>query len=398
MKRNLKLNELACEAFIHGFRATAKKQEAQTLVNYIVSSTKEQVEWRSESPTRSGRTWGGSAKGTAGSMFWFDTLEEKGDFGVAVSGKACERMGLRNTWRLIVGLSEWYKCKFTRIDCKVRVPSELVSPRQLFEVGKFGNFSGCVNLPEWRESPSKVWVNGKEFKGYAGTCYYGSRESEAFMRIYDPYNNHGAKDSTDIEIEYKKGKAVRVAQMLCSLKQGVTFEDIASMVASLAVSHFDFIDRSKGDKNLSRCPRLPFWQRVLDFIGAMKQKVDSVKVEPSLQKFRKYMERSVMGGLEALCQVYGNSSIYAWMQSKRLEKKENMPARWLALVAEAQNDEALKGESLSDVQPLLHPCDVVEQRIQRKKEAMPSNVSIDALGAMMVEKCVHKYQRRLGWL
>jgi transposase len=66
----------------------------------------------------------------------------------------------------------------------------------------------------------------------------------------------------------------------------------------------DFIDRAAGDANLSRCPRLGWWQKLLDVLGRTRHVVN--RVVPPLQRFVEWFKRSVAGQLSVVRAVFNS--------------------------------------------------------------------------------------------
>jgi hypothetical protein len=101
----------------------------------------------------------------------------------------------------------------------------------------------------------------------APTIYFGSRKSEAMYRFYDKnVESGGVINANRMEIELKRSKAHQA--FVAWLQPPAGDEQMAAQIlAEFLVGNIDFIDRSEGDKNLDRCPRLAWWQAVLDVVG-----------------------------------------------------------------------------------------------------------------------------------
>jgi hypothetical protein len=99
------------------------------------------------------------------------------------------------------------------------------------------------------------------------TFYFGDRTSEAMYRFYDKTaESGGVIDANRIEVELKGSKADQAFEAW--LRPAAGNEDEATQIlADFLAGNIDFIDRSEGDKNLDRCPRLAWWQNILDLVG-----------------------------------------------------------------------------------------------------------------------------------
>lgn len=88
------------------------------------------------------------------------------------------------------------------------------------------------------------------------TIYFGSRTSSVFMRIYDKaLEKKEDKDWTRMELEIKSKTAHNLAKMINEYPLDKLFFLILN-------NYIDFIDRS-ASKNISRCPRLDFWNNFI---------------------------------------------------------------------------------------------------------------------------------------
>jgi hypothetical protein len=66
----------------------------------------------------------------------------------------------------------------------------------------------------------------------------------------------------------------------------------------------DFIDRAAGDANLSRCPRLGWWQKLLDVLGRARHVVN--RVVPPLQQSVEWFKRSVAPVLSVIRMMFNS--------------------------------------------------------------------------------------------
>lgn len=293
----------------------------------------------SEESIHCGCKWDNYATFTCGTRFYFNYLDKDNgliDGLLVVTGNALTRLSMRGGWRLLNCLRLGYNARFTRFDAKVRVPQNLFEYSDLHEVRETGNYSGFRNPPSCNISAE--WVAKRLYK--SETHYFGSRQSDSMTRIYDPFIKHLVLDCYDIEVELKDEKANQAVDILCSLPKGCTDQEIHQCLVDIVLGQIDFIDRDKGDRNLSRCPRLPWWQRVLDFCQSSPKKIKVGKYVPSIERSRKWFERQCAGFVAGYKKHLGSERFWAWFHELIAQKTENLPKHWVALSQEIP----------------LHPC------------------------------------------
>lgn len=326
---------------VHAIRGVIDSANFKEVLRYVSLATKEKFQWNVGANVRNGKIWASYVTGTAGSKLWFDDEVGLGSVAFYLTGTACERMGLRNCWRMIVGLKYAFDARFTRIDLKCRVPSTLFTPNKLFALGQRGQLVGCRNKPSRVQSECKLWRGGVETTGYSYTTYFGSRQSQSYTRVYDPYSLHGVKDCTDIEVEFKEEKAQAIGKAMVALPVGVKIKVIAQKIVDLVFGQIDFREPRKASYSLERRERLPQWQSILDSVKAVPLKVIAPVIGSSLSRFKRFLERQVLNGLSALCSSYGLGSTLSWLREEVITRESSLPRGWLALVEEARNTSEL---------------------------------------------------------
>lgn len=319
---------------VHAIRGVIDSAIFSEVLRYVSLATKEKFIWNVGANTRNGKIWTSFVSGTAGSKLWFDEEHVDGSVAFYLTGTACERMGLRNAWRMIIGLKHAFNARFTRIDLKCRVPSSLFTPNKLFALGQRGQLVGCRKKPSRVQSESKIWRDGCEVSGYAYTTYLGSRQSQSYTRVYDPYALHGVKDSTDIEVEFKEEKAESIAEQMFRMPIGIKIKVIAQKIVDLVFGQIDFREKRKASYSLERRERLPQWQAILDAVNATPLKVVCPVMRTSLSRFKKFLERQVLNGLTALCSAYGLGSTLGWLREEVITRKNTLPRGWQSLIEE----------------------------------------------------------------
>ena len=283
----------------------------------------------------SGEHYAHQVQFTCGSHIYFNQLSEDNldlvKAVVEVTGDACERLGGKGAVRAIWGLKA-IGTRFTRTDPKLRVSDKLISLSQVVDAGESRNYSGVRKPPVSHVS--------RDFDEH-GRCIryethnFGSRSSSAMTRFYNPYVKHRVEGYVDIEAELKGDKAELFAEMINQLPAGCSHEEIAYLIASVALGQIDFIERR--DKNLSRCPRLDWWQALIDVVlgGVGVLKIPASVYRPRLDRTMKWVERQVFGGMAAIKKHLGSKRFWAWFHDAMSYRSENMPRHWAMYALEA---------------------------------------------------------------
>lgn len=320
-------------AYIHWIRGVFVGS-LDRLIAMVKGSTKSCHEIYYNRAITSGEHYAHQVQFTCGSHVYFNQIsEDDSDLVKAVvelPGHTCERLGGKDTIRAIWGLNSIHT-RFTRLDSKLRVSNKLITLSQIIEAGCSHNYSGVRNAP--------VSYISREFdkKGNCieySTHNFGSRNSSSMTRYYDPYVKHGIKGYVDIESEIKGEKAALFGELINNLPSGCSYQEIALLIASVALGQVDFIERR--DKNLKRCPRLDWWQALIDVVlgGIGLLKIPSPVYKPRLERTRSWIERQVLGAMAALKINFGSKRFWAWFNDAMDYKSENLPRHWAMYASE----------------------------------------------------------------
>lgn len=138
------------------------------------------------------------------------------------------------------------------------------------------------------------------------TYYFGTRKSEAMYRFYDKSVESGGQiDANRMELELKRSKAHQA--FVAWLQPPAGDEETATKIlAEFLTGNIDFIDRSKGDAHLDRCPRLEWWQALLDAV-AEGVKLSPIIAVPTIEKSMDWINFKVGPTLAMLRRVLADS-------------------------------------------------------------------------------------------
>lgn len=288
------------------------------------------VIWRPGQGQYKGRQWYNSAQSTDGTQFLWNNLDG-GMFRVwfSIPGGACERISGREQVRLIVGLRRHFKAGFTRIDVKVRVSKDIISAEECLTHARAGNY-GIVQTHSYTVS---LKPNGDE----SITVYFGASGSDSRTRIYDPEVMHGVQGCTDIEVQLQDDKSNKYADYLCDMfdsDDGSSSDDdeLALFMASTAVGQMKLVDRKVNDR-LDRCPPIPAWERLIDYIGGSIRMIASRPVK-TFDKFLSFCKRNVWRTMAAYVEAVGFNDVMNMLRDEISEARFNLTSEHLSLIEE----------------------------------------------------------------
>jgi hypothetical protein len=192
----------------------------------------------------------------------------------------------------------------------------------------------------WRWDDLEAAARDRNFAGpherqkidnYEGgvTYYFGTRKSEAFYRFYDKNaESGGAVNANRMELELKRSKAHQAFVAWLQPPAGDE-QTAAQILAEFLTGNIDFIDRSEGDKNLDRCPRLAWWQAILDCV-AVGVKLSPVRAVPTIERTMTWAEKKVGPSLHMLRRVLGDSfddwlgAVMSWGADHQNQRHDRM--------------------------------------------------------------------------
>ena len=182
-----------------------------------------------------------------------------------------------------------HRVKVTRVDIRLDDYRRRVTSEQLKRVVEKGNYT---LLEASKILDSKISFGSPK----EGTIYFGSPKSNKLIRFYNAETIH--EISADRwEAQFRRERAELVWDEILNLTNQA---DLAQFVTGSV----DFRDREQGDKNLSRCPRLEFWQSLIDeAAGAYNESLPPKN--PSLEKTLRWLDRQVGPSLAMVYDGYG---------------------------------------------------------------------------------------------
>ena len=319
-------------AFVHWIQGVCIG-DFEEITDFIAKTIKKCPVYHKSTTTHIGTQWSGFAQFSDGVKTYYREYENTTRVGFSVTGNVCEQLGTRDCWRLIRGLYFAYKCKFTRVDLKLRVDRKNCSIDRIEEEAIKKNMTGVRTAP-------RTYI-GREFKGdeciECKTVYLGSSESDCQLRVYDPFAMHKIAGKTDIELQLRDEKAQEAVNLLCGIESDLQNADnvernIGIMIGRIVLGQVSFIQRTK-DKNTKRSKVLDFWQALLDLVGQGVKLVTAFR-KSSFARFKQFVRTKAFNGLAALEESMGIPEFYQWFRTEMADRRGNLPSHWEALVEE----------------------------------------------------------------
>ncbi len=162
---------------------------------------------------------------------------------------------------------------------------------------------------------------------------FGKRGSDgggSYLRGYDKsLESKGKIDAMCWELESSGDKArARFAEILgaiytCRCHDRV--REAAKVIGQHIGGCIDFIRRDAGDKNLSRCPRYEFWEKILERLGG-RLRWFGEKVVKTVEKAKGYIERQVVPSLQMLKLAFGEQHFFDWFLNEVLDGEDRLRA------------------------------------------------------------------------
>jgi hypothetical protein len=286
-------------------------------------------------PAYLGRLWSFSCKSPGGvRLFWDVLIDGNIKILVDIPGTPLRRIDTRDCWRMCLGFHNYYKLKCRRFDVALDDYLRRISANELIEIGRKDNY---------RLVESYKLVSSKNTgKSACDTVYFGSRESEKYLRFYDAEERHGIP-ADRWEVELKRRHADAAFTAFCSLSLGMElqeFDGMASLfLASLVTGSVDFVDAENASpgERYDRLERLPFWQSMIDDCGG-SLRLSPARSKPTLQRTLLWIKRQVSRSLAVVRKAYGHQVFYKWLDSTLRDGEKRFDSYHQSVVVAVQNE------------------------------------------------------------
>lgn len=137
----------------------------------------------------------------------------------------------------------------------------------------------------------------------------GGNGGGRYLRVYDKgLESGGALDCVRWECEFSGDLAGEVfARLACA----GSVPELGAMLGAAIGGCVCFLDRSAGDKNLSRCPLLPWWEAIVGTLGRVL--VRRPRRLPTVERSRQWVEDQVSATLGLLRAALGDADFRRWL-------------------------------------------------------------------------------------
>lgn len=253
---------------------------------------------------------------------------------ISIPGKVMSAMEMM-TVRELAMLLMLSGLECTRGDIAIDDYGKRLNAMDFLKAGDDRNYAKFKNPPEFIGSTAGDWC-----------IYFGSRESARSAKAYNKEaESKGRIKAIRFEVKFGAKVAHDVLLKWLSIdpdKWGKCWErESAKWLMRSVVGSVDFIDRKNhpGEKNLSRIPRLDWWQAFIDLIDGEPIYHTAPVANPSLERSAKWQMRQVMRSLVCVLSGFGEDGL-AWFQNQIETACASLTERHMKLIAQYRHEYA----------------------------------------------------------
>lgn len=219
---------------------------------------------------------------------------------LVIPGRVLKLATMAGIHELCQQLQQTYSAVATRLDVALDDHTKSLRLQDLLEAGEAQNYALVSSVEHHRRRASRGQPWGE-------SVVFGSPQSDKRVIFYDKeVESNGEICSIRMEARLRNFKADQVFQRFCTTE----LSEVSSDLVDIVTGAVDFLDRTSGDKNLKRLPRLGFWQSFLDFVLSHPVKIPSKKREISYEKSLNWLEFAVSPTLCIMRKVLGIASFH----------------------------------------------------------------------------------------
>jgi hypothetical protein len=317
------------------YQLTGKLEGGQLypLIELIENATNEKILLRPGNPTTVGAKYQNSGMSFMGVKVAWDDKNANGDYRMLVSipGKVLMKLTLRQQYDLasvLVGTG----LKFTRSDGRMDDYGKTIKPIQVIAALEVGNYA---------KFKSKRLIT--KFQG-DWTIYLGSSESARSTKYYNKEAQlKGEIKAWRWETRFGQTLAHKVMQEWLDIRPedyGDCWEQEASkFIARSIIGSIDFIDRESkpNEKNISRIPRLEWWEDFIDLVGKGIYHTKPV-IKTTLERVTGWMKKSVFRTMACVLWAMGRIDAQSWMIARLEEAELSMNKRHQKMIQQFTNE------------------------------------------------------------
>lgn len=251
---------------------------------------------------------------------------------VNIPGGCFHMVSLRDALRTIGGATHQFLLKCTRIDFKLRDYDRVKLPHELFAEFEYGNVRGVR---------SRQFITSGERGSLDDTIYFGSRESEKRLRVYDANHNHGV-NAVDWELQIRKNSAVAAVAMLTEAFYSDCEDSLGLCQTLIGAGVAGFVRFIKdGDKkehvDTDRC-ELQDWYEGFRIRAGGALRIPSPRPSTSVTQKMVWLFKQVSCTLSCFEEGLGKNNFRNWLEELISQGRERMTKSHEALVAQLRRE------------------------------------------------------------
>ena len=229
-------------------------------------------------------------------------IDKPGELRVTMSGKYLDYVDMVQLAGYLSIVSGVYGLRCSRFDVALDDHEKQIPLSLIEEARKCRNFFNVLTT-------SVVVSDDTVENTYGQTIYFGSRQSNAFMRCYDKtVESKGKRIGNRWESEFHDKKADRYLKEWLSAMES-NERTASKLLVSMVLGTVDFRNRWKEgagrEKNRDRCPLLPWFDEMCRMLESVPVRLRIARPEQSLQRTVDWLKRSVAPSLASTAKALG---------------------------------------------------------------------------------------------
>ena len=285
------------------FRQVQTEDDARAIIDLLQQTFDESIEFHPDQPDTNGKRWDGhSTSSLRGLRVWWaaPTDDDPGQlycyFGGAVLGAATHK----SAQDTLACLSAMYGGECKRFDVALDDYAKAIPLDQVESDIRASNVSGVRSFTITESGRIGESATGK-------TIALGSPQSDKRLVIYDKsVESDGQIDAIRMEVRFRDKKADLAFKGWIDFDAGAVDLAAPGYLAALVTGAVKFCDRSQGDKNIDRCPMLPWWAALVER-AAQGIRVAVPRVVKTLEKSMEWVDSQVGPTLAMLSLALGET-------------------------------------------------------------------------------------------
>jgi hypothetical protein len=238
------------------------------------------------------------------------SIEKPGELRVSMSARYLDHVDMKALAAYLLVIGECYGLRCSRIDVALDDHEKQIPLSLVEQARRDRNYFNVRS--------TSVVISDDVISDERGqTIYFGSRQSEAMLRVYDKtVESKGKQIGNRWEVEFHDTKA---DDCLSEWLAGMAFDERTAnkLLVDLVLGTVDFRDRSKGDKNRKRCLPLGWFTEMCEMLAAVPVRLRVARPIPSMQRTVDYLKKSVAPSLAAMAKVLGAK--FDWFLNEQIK-------------------------------------------------------------------------------